>query len=81
MEPVGFRQPQKVISSRIIFLEAVNSVSINRYICRLKFSFMFEQVVGDGANLFLTIVAVLIGFASALGYQDYKKTKKEEQQH
>jgi hypothetical protein len=42
---------------------------------------MFEQVVGDGANLFLTIVAGLIGFAAALGYQDYKKTKKEEQHH
>jgi hypothetical protein len=39
---------------------------------------MFEQVVGDGANLFVTIIAVLIGFASALGFIDYMKTKKEE---
>ena len=38
---------------------------------------MFEQVVGSGANLFLTIVACLIGFAAALGYQDHRKTKKE----
>lgn len=39
---------------------------------------MFEQVVGNGANLFVTIVAVLIGFASAVGFLDYRKTKKEE---
>jgi hypothetical protein len=39
---------------------------------------MFEQVIGDGANLFITIVAVLIGFAAALGYVDFQKTKKEE---
>lgn len=40
---------------------------------------MFEQVIGDGANLFITIVAVLIGFAAALGYVDFQKTKKEEE--
>lgn len=40
---------------------------------------MFEQNVGDGANLFVTIVAVIIGFAVAMGYIDYmKKTKKED---
>jgi len=39
---------------------------------------MFEQNVGDGANLFLTIVACLIGFAAAIGYLDYRKTKQEE---
>lgn len=39
---------------------------------------MFEQVVGNGANLFVTIVAALIGFASAVGFLDYRKTKKEE---
>jgi len=39
---------------------------------------MFEQVIGDGANLFIIIVAVLIGFAAALGYVDFQKTKKEE---
>ena len=42
---------------------------------------MFEQVVGDGANLFVTIVACLIGFAAAIGFQDYRKTKKEEESH
>lgn len=39
---------------------------------------MFEQVAGDGANLFISIVAVIIGFAAALGYVDFQKTKKEE---
>lgn len=39
---------------------------------------MFEQVIGDGANLFILIVAVLIGFVAALGYVDFQKTKKEE---
>lgn len=39
---------------------------------------MFDQIVGDGANLFLIIVACIIGFAAALGYQDYRKTKKEK---
>lgn len=39
---------------------------------------MFEQVIGDGANVFIAIVAVLIGFATALGYVDFLKTKKED---
>ena len=39
---------------------------------------MFEQVIGDGANIFITIVAVLIGFATALGYVDFLKSKKEQ---
>jgi predicted negative regulator of RcsB-dependent stress response len=41
---------------------------------------MFEQVIGDGANLFILIVAVIIGFVGALGYVDFQKTKKEENQ-
>lgn len=41
---------------------------------------MFDQVIGDGANLFILIVAVLIGFASALGYVDFRKTNKEEKE-
>lgn len=41
---------------------------------------MFEQVVGDGANVFIAIVAVLIGFATALGYVDFLKTKKEDKE-
>jgi hypothetical protein len=39
---------------------------------------MFNQYIGDGANTFIAIVAVLIGFATALGYIDFLKTKKEE---
>lgn len=44
---------------------------------------MFEQYIGDGASTFITIVAVIIGFATALGVIDFtgvgkKKTKDEE---
>lgn len=38
---------------------------------------MFQQFIGDGANLFIAIVAVLVGFATAIGYIDFMKTKKE----
>ncbi len=41
---------------------------------------MFEQIVGDGANLFLTIVAVIIGFGAAMGYVDYLRTQKEQEE-
>ncbi len=39
---------------------------------------MFQQYIGDGANLFIAIVAVLIGFAAALGYLDFLRKKKEQ---
>ena len=39
---------------------------------------MFEQYIRDGANLFIIIVAVLVGFATALGYLDFLKTKNDE---
>lgn len=39
---------------------------------------MFEQYTASGANLFIAIVAVLAGFAAALGYLDFLKTKKDE---
>jgi hypothetical protein len=39
---------------------------------------MFQQFIGDGANLFIAIVAVLIGFATAMGYVDYLRTTKKE---
>jgi hypothetical protein len=38
---------------------------------------MFQEYIQDGANTFIAIVAVLIGFATALGYIDFLKTKKE----
>ena len=36
---------------------------------------MFEQYVTDGGNLFVIIVAVIAGFAAAIGFIDFKKTK------
>ncbi len=41
---------------------------------------MIDQVVGDGANLFILIVALLIGFVNALAYVDMKKVEKEQEQ-
>jgi hypothetical protein len=41
---------------------------------------MFHQFIGDGANIFIAIVATIVGFVAALGYTDYIKTKREEQQ-
>jgi hypothetical protein len=41
---------------------------------------MFHQYIGDGANVFIAIVAVIIGFAAALGYVDFRKVKKEEKE-
>jgi uncharacterized membrane protein YuzA (DUF378 family) len=40
---------------------------------------MFEQNVGDGANIFVTIVAVIVGFAAAMGYIDYNRTTKKQE--
>ncbi len=37
-----------------------------------------EQYIGDGANLFITIVACIIGFGAAVSLIDFQKTKKEE---
>lgn len=42
---------------------------------------MFPQYTADGASLFITIVAVLIGFVTALGFIDFKKTKEEEKKN
>ncbi len=39
---------------------------------------MFEQVIGEGANIFITIIAVLIGFVAAMSYVDFVKVKKDE---
>lgn len=41
---------------------------------------MFEQYIGDGASTFITIIAVLIGFAAALGYLDFLKVRKENKE-
>ena len=42
---------------------------------------MFEQVIGDGANLFIIIVAVIIGFVGALAYIDFLKVNKDQKDH
>ena len=42
---------------------------------------MFHQFIGDGANIFIAIVAVIIGFAAAMGYTDYVKTTKGEKKN
>ena len=39
---------------------------------------MFNQVVGSGANAFLIIVAVLIGFVAGLSYVDSRRQKEKE---
>ena len=41
---------------------------------------MIEQVVGDGANLFILIFALLTAFLNALAYVDMKKVEKEQEQ-
>ncbi|MFM7851063.1 MAG: hypothetical protein ACKO96_03905 [Flammeovirgaceae bacterium] len=38
---------------------------------------MFHQNVADGANIFVIIVAVIVGFAVAMGYVDYLRTKQK----
>ncbi|HWA33729.1 MAG TPA: hypothetical protein VG737_06345 [Cyclobacteriaceae bacterium] len=40
----------------------------------------FEQVVGNGANIFLIIVAVIFGFVNALAFVDARKVKKEQEE-
>ena len=39
---------------------------------------MFQQYIATGANIFIAIVAVIIGFAAALGYTDFLKTTKNQ---
>jgi hypothetical protein len=40
---------------------------------------MFLQVIGNPANAFIIIVAVVVGFVSALTYLDSKKTAKDNE--
>ncbi|HTF18315.1 MAG TPA: hypothetical protein VK658_09605 [Chryseolinea sp.] len=44
---------------------------------------MFHQFIGDGANVFIAIAAVIVGFAAALGLVDFRRTtkKEDEEQH
>jgi len=41
--------------------------------------FIFNQIVGDGANLFMVIVAIVIGFVAGMSYTDMLRTKKDEE--
>jgi hypothetical protein len=42
---------------------------------------MFEQIVGSGANAFVIIIAVVVGFVSALAFVDQRKTAKDNEQN
>lgn len=39
---------------------------------------MFEQYIGDGASTFITIVALIAGFAAAMTAIDLKSSNKKE---
>ncbi len=39
---------------------------------------MFQQYTGDGVNVFIAIVAAIIGFAVAMGVIDFRKVNKEQ---
>ncbi len=43
--------------------------------------FIFDQIVGSGANAFVTIVAIIVGFIAALSFLDSKKTFKENDEN
>lgn len=45
---------------------------------------MFREYIGSGADAFIAIVAVIVGFVAAMGYLDFLRirgeNKKEEEQ-
>jgi hypothetical protein len=41
---------------------------------------LFDAPINDGANLFIWIVCVLIGFAAALGFVDNLKVSRKEKE-
>lgn len=41
---------------------------------------MFEDYIGSGADQFIAIVAVIVGFAAAMGYLDFLKHSKKEKE-
>jgi hypothetical protein len=43
-----------------------------------KIYLIMEQYIADGASLFITIVACIMGFAAAAGNLDFLKAKEEE---
>ena len=43
---------------------------------------MFHQFIGDGANVFIAIAAVVVGFVAALSFVDFRRTtNKENEDH
>jgi hypothetical protein len=40
--------------------------------------FVFNQIIGDGANLFMVIVAIVVGFVAGLSYVDKGRTEERE---
>lgn len=43
---------------------------------------MFHQYIGDGANVFIAIAAVIVGFVAALSFVDFRRTTKgEDKEH
>ena len=41
---------------------------------------MFEDYIGSGADAFLAIVAVIVGFVAAMGYLDFLRVNKKEKE-
>lgn len=39
---------------------------------------MFHDYIGSGADAFIAIVAVIVGFVAAMGYIDYLKISRKE---
>ncbi|HEY4655388.1 MAG TPA: hypothetical protein VIH22_12790 [Cyclobacteriaceae bacterium] len=41
---------------------------------------MFEDYIGSGADIFIAIVAVIVGFIAAMSYLDFLKVSKKEKE-
>lgn len=42
---------------------------------------LFDAPINDGANLFIWIVCILIGFVAALGFADNLKVSRKEKEN
>jgi hypothetical protein len=40
--------------------------------------FIFDQIVGNGANLFIVIIAIVVGFVGGMSYVDKVRTEEKE---
>lgn len=43
--------------------------------------FIFDQMVGSGANAFVIVIAIVVGFVSAVSFNDSRKTFKENDEN